>query len=70
MNTLEFIVYYVLIVYGAFFLFTGMQELGKEAKTNMPPDHIEQYHVEMSQRRIIGQLLLAVPLFSFMVWLI
>jgi flagellar biogenesis protein FliO len=47
-----------------------MHELSKEAKTNMPPDHIEQYYAEMSQRRMIGQLLLAIPVFSFVVWLI
>jgi hypothetical protein len=70
MNTLGFILYYVLIVYGSFFLVTGMHELSKEAKTNMPPDHIEQYYAEMSQRRMIGQLLLAIPVFSFVVWLI
>ena len=62
--------YFVFLVYGLILFVTGFNTLPKEVKQGLNSDEIEMFDAEMTQRQIIGLLLLAVPVFSFIWWLI
>lgn len=57
-------------MYGLILFFTGFSTLTKEVRQSLNPGEIEMFDAEMTQRQIIGLLLLAVPVFSFIWWLI
>ena len=63
-------VYAAISVYGLILFITGFSELPKEVKQSLNPTEIELFDQEMTQRQIVGLLLLAVPVFSLMVYLI
>ena len=63
-------VYTAISVYGLTLFITGFNELPKEVKQSLNPTEIELFDQEMTQRQIVGLLLLAVPVFSLMVYLI
>ena len=63
-------IYFVFLVYGAILFVTGFGTLPKEVRQSLNPTEIEQFDAEMTQRQIIGILLLFVPVFSFIWWLI
>lgn len=63
-------IYFVFLVYGLILFFTGFSTLTKEVRQSLNPGEIEMFDAEMTQRQIIGLLLLAVPVFSFIWWLI
>jgi len=63
-------IYFVFLVYGLILFVTGFATLPKEVRQSLNPSEIESFDAEMTQRQIIGLLLLAVPVFSFIWWLI
>lgn len=62
--------YSVISVYGLLLFITGFSELPKEVKQSLNPTEIELFDQEMTQRQIVGLLLLTIPVFSLMVYLI
>jgi hypothetical protein len=62
--------YFVFLVYGLILFVTGFNTLPKEVKQSLNSNEVEMFDAEMTQRQIIGLLLLAVPVFSFVWWLI
>jgi hypothetical protein len=62
--------YFVFLVYGLILFVTGFSTLPKEVRQSLNPKEIELFDEEMTQRQIIGLLLLFVPVFSFIWWLI
>ena len=63
-------IYFVFLVYGLILFFTGFATLPKEVRQSLNPAEIEMFDQEMTQRQVIGLLLLFVPVFSFIWWLI
>jgi hypothetical protein len=63
-------IYFVFLVYGLILFVTGFATLPKEVRQSLNPKEIELFDAEMTQRQIIGLLLLFVPIFSFIWWLI
>ena len=63
-------VYFVFLVYGLALFITGFARLPKEVRQSLNPKEIEVFEEEMTQRQIVGLLLLFVPVFSFIWWLI
>jgi hypothetical protein len=63
-------IYFVFLVYGLILFVTGFATLPKEVRQSLNPAEIENFDAEMTQRQIIGLLLLFVPVFSFIWWLI
>lgn len=63
-------IYAAISVYGLILFITGFGELPKEVKQSLNPREIELFDQEMTQRQIVGLLLLTVPVFSLMVYLI
>ena len=63
-------IYFVFLVYGLILFVTGFATLPKEVRQSLNPAEIENFDQEMTQRQIVGLLLLAVPVFSFIWWLI
>lgn len=63
-------IYAAISVYGLILFITGFNELPKEVKQSLNPTEIELFDQEMTQRQIVGLLLLTVPVFSLMVYLI
>ena len=63
-------VYAAISVYGLILFISGFSELPKEVKQSLNPTEIELFDQEMTQRQIVGLLLLTVPVFSLMVYLI
>ena len=62
--------YFVFLVYGLILFVTGFNTLPKEVKQSLNSNEVEMFDAEMTQRQIIGLLLLAVPVFNFVWWLI
>ncbi len=62
--------YFVFLVYGLILFVTGFSSLPKEVRQSLNPAEIENFDAEQTQKQIIGLLLLAVPVFSFIWWLI
>jgi hypothetical protein len=62
--------YLVFLVYGLILFVTGFATLPKEVRQSLNPAEIENFDAEMTQRQIVGLLLLAIPVFSFIWWLI
>lgn len=62
--------YFVFLVYGLLLFVTGFSTLPKEVRKTLNVNEIENFDAEQTQKQIIGLLLLAVPVFSFMWWLI
>jgi hypothetical protein len=62
--------YFVFLIYGLILFVTGFSTLPKEVRQSLNPKEIELFDEEMTQRQIVGLLLLAVPVFSFIWWLI
>jgi hypothetical protein len=63
-------VYAAISIYGLILFLTGFTTLKPEIRKNLSPQEIEVFDEEMTQRQIVGLLLLAVPIFSMMVYLI
>ena len=63
-------VYAAISVYGLILFITGFSELPKEVRKNLASEEIELFDEEMTHRQIVGLLLLSVPVFSLMVYLI
>lgn len=63
-------VYTLISVYGLILFITGFNSLPKEVRQSLPPNEIELFEEEMTHRQIVGLLLLVVPIFSLMVYLI
>lgn len=63
-------IYFVFLIYGLILFVTGFAALPKEVRQSLNPAEIENFDAEMTQRQIVGLLLLAVPVFSFIWWLI
>ena len=63
-------IYFVFLVYGLILFITGFSTLPKEVRQSLNPGEIERFDEEMTQRQIVGLLLLFVPVFSFIWWLI
>ena len=63
-------IYFVFLVYGLILFVTGFATLPKEVRQSLNPAEIENFDAEMTQRQIVGLLLLAIPVFSFIWWLI
>lgn len=63
-------IYFVFLVYGLILFITGFATLPKEVRQSLNPGEIERFDAEMTQRQIVGILLLLVPVFSFIWWLI
>jgi len=62
--------YTVFLLYGSILFVTGSSTLSKEVRQSLNPKEIELFEAEMVQRRMVGLLLLYVPVFSFIWWLI
>ena len=63
-------IYFVFLTYGLILFATGFSTLPKEVRQNLNPAEIENFDAEQTQKQIIGLLLLFVPVFSFIWWLI
>lgn len=63
-------IYTVLTLYGLILFLTGFNTLAKEVRQSLPPQDIEMFEEEMTHRQIIGLLLLTIPVFSLMVYLL
>jgi hypothetical protein len=63
-------VYAAISIYGLILFITGFATLSKEVRQSLPPNEIELFDEEMTQRQIVGLLLLVIPVFSLMVYLI
>ena len=63
-------IYTVLTLYGLILFLTGFNTLAKEVRQSLPPRDIEMFEEEMTHRQIIGLLLLTIPVFSLMVYLL
>ena len=63
-------IYFVFLVYGLILFVTGFATLPKEVRQSLNPKEIELFDEEMTHRQIVGLLLLFVPIFSFIWWLI
>ena len=63
-------VYSAISLYGLILFITGFATLPKEVRQSLNPTEIELFDQEMTQRQIVGLLLLSVPVFSLMVYLI
>lgn len=63
-------IYFVFLVYGSILFITGFASLPKEVRQSLNPREIERFETEMFQRQTVGILLLFVPVFSFIWWLI
>lgn len=63
-------IYLVFLVYGLVLFITGFASLPKEVRQSLNPSEIERFETEMFQRQTVGILLLFVPVFSFIWWLI
>lgn len=62
--------YFVFLVYGLILFVTGFSSLPKEVRQSLNPSEIENFDAEQIQKQILGLLFLAVPVFSFIWWLI
>lgn len=62
--------YAVLTIYGLILFITGFAELPKEVRQSLNPAEIENFDEEMTQRQIVGLLLLFFPVISLIVWLL
>jgi cytochrome c oxidase assembly protein Cox11 len=62
--------YAAVTLYGLILFLTGFSTLPKEVRQSLNPNEIELFDQEMTHRQIIGLLLLSVPVFSLMVYLI
>ena len=62
--------YFVFLVYGMILFVTGFNALPREVRQSLNPSEIENFEAEQTQKQVIGLLLLAVPVFSFIWWLI
>lgn len=62
--------YAAVTLYGLILFITGFNELPKEVRQSLNPNEIELFDQEMTYRQIVGLLLLSVPVFSLMVYLI
>ena len=62
--------YTVFLIYGSILFVTGFSTLPKEVRQSLNSGEIERFDEEMTQRQIVGLLLLFVPVFSFIWWLI
>ena len=62
--------YFVFLVYGFILFVSGFNSLPKEVRQSLNSVEIENFDAEQTQKQIIGLLLLAVPVFSFLWWLI
>lgn len=63
-------IYFVFLTYGLILFATGFSTLPKEVRQSLNPSEIENFDAEQTQKQIIGLLLLAVPVFSLIWWLI
>ena len=63
-------IYFVFLVYGLTLFITGFSTIPKDVRQTLNPQEIEIFDEEMTQRQIVGLLLLFVPVFSFIWWLI
>jgi hypothetical protein len=57
-------------VLGLLLFFTGFSELPKQVRQQLNPQEIELYEQEMIARQIWGLLLLAIPTFVTLIYLI
>jgi len=57
-------------VLGLILFFTGFSELSKQVRQQLNPQEIELYEQEMVTRQIWGLLLLAIPTFVTLIYLI
>ena len=62
--------YAAVTLYGLILFLTGFSTLPKEVRQSLNPNEIELFDQEMTHRQIVGLLLLSVPVFSLMVYLI
>ena len=70
MMTLITALYAVATVYGLILFLTGFATLPKEVRQSLNPNEIELFDAEMTQRQIVGLLLLTIPVLSLMVYLL
>jgi len=63
-------IYFVFLVYGLILFITGFSTIPKDVRQTLNSREIEIFDEEMTQRQIVGLLLLFVPVFSFIWWLI